>query len=160
MWNAGPGNKGRVFNNLILYREGYAGRFVTEPNCDIEMDGNLHWALQKAEAAPTNYFTAVRTARPASTNQNEAVAGWEVHSFSADPKLQAVQVDWRAANDYLLLPNSAAIGKGIPLPKEYADPFRPEGDRAPDIGAIPFGGEQLKVGIDGRVIAGRLDVPK
>lgn len=162
MWDAGPGAKSRVFNNLVLYREGYPTRWVKAEveGIDLQMDGNLHWALKVAAAASTNYFTARFALHPAGTNQNEVLAGWEIHSFSADPKLQVLQADWRTANDYRLLPGSAAIGKGVPLPKEYEDPLRPAWDSSPDIGALPSGTAPLRVGIDGRVTAGDLSVPK
>ena len=43
---------------------------------------------------------------------------------------------------------------GIVLPAEWDDPLRPTSGDKPDIGAIPIGGEALKVGIDGRITAG------
>jgi hypothetical protein len=60
-------------------------------------------------------------------------------------------------NDYRLRQGSPAIGAGVTLPQDYRDPLRAPDGRRPDIGAIPAGSEQLRVGVDGRIVAGMLE---
>ena len=87
-------------------------------------------------------------------NKERYPAGWAANSVVADPKVVRAVYDKDAVNDYRLQDGSPAIGAGIVLPDEYEDPLRPAHGKRPDIGALPFGGEQLQVGINGRISAG------
>jgi hypothetical protein len=42
----------------------------------------------------------------------------------------------------------------VVLPAAYDDPHRPADGARPDIGAMPVGGEPLRVGVGGRILAG------
>jgi len=54
-------------------------------------------------------------------------------------------------NDFRLPSGSPAINAGVPLPKDWFDPLRNSDQGKPDAGAIPAGGEQMKVGRHGRL---------
>ncbi len=169
MWNAGPGSKARLYNNLVLYREGYPGRFQgmvkagnynASKGHDIVMDGNLSWALKPGAIAPPDFLDALRKSEASQEAKKVYPEGWAMHSLAADPRLVAVSADPMAVNDYRLQPDSPTIGKGVPLPEEYMDPLRPKDDVRPDIGALPSGADQLRIGVQGRIVAGDLVRPE
>jgi len=72
----------------------------------------------------------------------------------ADPKFLSFHAGEDAKNDYRLTDDSPAVKQGIVLPDDLEDPLRPQDGARPDIGAIPLGGEPLRVGIDARIVAG------
>jgi hypothetical protein len=95
-------------------------------------------------------------------NQKNYPLGWEVNSVVGDPKFVEFNPDPEAGNDYRLREGSPALGQGVVLPAEWEDPFAPlptkEGQgevpkagARPDIGALPYGSEPLRVGRQGRV---------
>ena len=53
--------------------------------------------------------------------------------------------------DFRLPSGSPAIDAGVPLPSDWSDPSREHEKGKPDAGAIPSGGDRLKVGRNGRL---------
>ena len=51
-----------------------------------------------------------------------------------------------ADNDYRLEGDSPAIGAGVKLPEDWADPMRSDDKGEPDIGAIPVGAKIFSAG--------------
>jgi hypothetical protein len=142
----------RVFNNLCVYLTGYPPPPAT-PLHDIQIDGNLHWSPAPGAQPPKGFLEKARSAPGSVHNQPKYPPGWEANSFVADPKFVAFGAAAEAVNDYHLQPDSPAVGKGIVLPAELEDPFRPKDSARPDIGALPLGSGPLRVGIRGRVDA-------
>lgn len=134
----------RVLNNIFVYINRYPDSAYPEPH-DIVMDGNLHWSISKL---PDGFLDKVRNHKNARLKNKE---GWEMNSLVADPRFAAYDVAPTAKNDYRLQKDSPAIGKGVVLPKELADPFRPEKEARPDIGALPSEAESPSFGRGGRV---------
>lgn len=145
----------RVFNNLFVYLTGYPPPPAERaPLHDIQIDGNLHWSPAPGAQPPKGFLEKARSAPGSVHNQPKYPPGWEANSFVADPKFVAFGAAAEAANDYHLQPDSPAVGKGVALPAELEDPFRPKDGARPDIGALPLGSGPLRVGIRGRIEAG------
>jgi hypothetical protein len=156
LWYNLPKASRRVFNNMFIYLGQYPDTYLeTNPGGDdIQIDGNLHWCPNPDVAAPANYLESVRKCALSQQNKTKYPPGWETNSRVADPKFVSFSAEAKARNDYRLQQDSPAIGSGIILPSELDDPLRPKSGANPDIGAMPFGGDPLKVGIHGRVTAG------
>jgi hypothetical protein len=125
----------RILNNLFVYLNRYPDPANPEPH-DIQMDGNLHWC--PAGKVPDGFLDKVRTAKGSKLKHP---GGWEANSLVADPHFMAFEASPSAPNDYRLQKDSPALGKGVVLPKELADPLRPADGTRPDIGALPLGAE-------------------
>ena len=145
-----PSTRRRVLNNLFVYLNRYPDPAYPEEH-DIQMDGNLHWCPAPGAKVPEGFLEKVRNAKGSKVNQAKYAGGWEANSFVADPRFLAFDVAVAAKNDYRLKKDSPALGKGVVLPKELADPQRPADGRRPDIGALPLGAEVPGIGRQGRV---------
>jgi len=158
-----PDTPRRIFNNLSVFYGG-GGRYPTlqlgkRDQGDLQVDGNLHWSLTAGKAPQHDWLKTAREHPLALANKERYPPGLLANEFAADPMLTKVSEDPDAVNDYRLRPGSPAIGKGVALPAQWMDPLRPM-EGSPDIGAIPFGGEVLKVGVRGRITAGMPGEPK
>jgi len=145
----------RVFNNLFVYLNQYQNLRPPIPTRDIQCDGNLHWCSAAGVEPPAGFLEKVRTCEASEANKTNYPAGWAANSFVADPGFMTFDAGPDAANDYRLGKDSLAVGKGIMLPDVYEDPLRPADGKAPDIGAVPIGGEPLTVGVNRRITAGQ-----
>lgn len=134
------GSKRRVFNNLFLQLRGKPGSVLPSPDEDFAADGNLHWSVTDGPSLGKDYFATWRKSKSFTLTKKRYAPGWAANDVVADPKLRSL-----SANDFRLSPGSPAIGAGIQVPLEWFDPLRKPGK--PDIGAIPFGAEPLKVGL-------------
>jgi hypothetical protein len=137
----------RILNNLFVYMNRYPDSAYPEPH-DIQMDGNLHWCAAKDAKLSSDFLDKVRNHKNAKLKNKE---GWEMNSFVADPRFEAFDLAIGAKNDYRLKKDSPALGKGVALPKEYTDPFRPANGARPDIGAMPLGAVVAGFGRNARV---------
>ena len=161
LYNTSEGTKRRIFNNLCVYLNRWPvtsvvfkhARMGTSPH-DIQIDGNLHWCANPEAKVPTDLLETARTCEASERTKKDYPPGWAASSVMADPKFIAFSADPGTENDYRLQKDSPAAGRGVVLPKEWNDPLRPSDDSRPDIGAIPRGGEQLRVGRRGRIVAG------
>ncbi len=166
MWNTGGKSKGRVFNNLAIYRGKYSLREHGLWNrkdltpWDLELDGNLHYSLASGDKVPADYLEKIRTCLWSEGNKKHYPAGFAAQSIVGNPKVKELHDHWTSTNDYRLEPGSPAKDAGVKIPKEWLDPLRDQDQGKPDIGALPMGTEQLRVGVRGRIIAGDLSGPK
>jgi len=135
-----PRMKRRIFNNLFVYMNRYPDSAYPEEH-DIQMDGNLHWCAALDAKLPEGFIEKVREAKGSKAIQAKYPGGWEASSFVADPRFVAFDLAPLTGNDYHLKNDSPAIGKGVVLPDELADPERPATGVRPDIGAFPLGAE-------------------
>ncbi len=142
----------RIFNNLFVYLNRYPDPANPEPH-DIHMDGNLHWCAAAAAKLPEGFLEKVRAAKGSKAIQAKYPGGWEANSLVADPRFLAFDPSASAKNDYRLKKDSPALGKGVVLPKELADPQRPPAGARPDIGALPLGVASPAFGRGARVKA-------
>jgi hypothetical protein len=155
-----PDSERRVFNNLCVYHGGNSkypvawGYKRTAGN--VVLDANLHWhSAADAKTPPRDkYFETSRNHVLSEANKKHYPAGWDANSLVGDPRFMSYSTDLNATLDLRLKDDSPARKAGIVLPKDWLDPQRPKEDAKPDIGAIPFGAEPLRVGIDGRTLAG------
>ncbi|MBM4079085.1 MAG: hypothetical protein FJ278_05240 [Planctomycetes bacterium] len=137
----------RSFNNLFVYLNEYPTLRLAPPKGhDIQCDGNLHWCPQLGAQPPKDYLDKVRTSPWSEENKKNYPSGWEANSLVGDPKFVRFSLDPDVENDYRLSPDSPAIGKGLGLPADWEDPLRPKDGSRPDIGALPRGGDPLRVG--------------
>jgi hypothetical protein len=145
-----PRTRRSILNNLFVYLNRYPDPAYPEQH-DIHMDGNLHWCPAADAKLPGGFLEKVREAKGSKLSAAKYPGGWEAHSLVADPRFAAFDSAVPAKNDYRLKPGSAAIGKGVVLPKELTDPLRPSGGMKPDIGALPLGVEVGGFGRQARV---------
>lgn len=145
-----PRGRRTILNNLFVYLNRYPDPAYPEPH-DIYMDGNLHWCAASDAKLPEGFLEKVRGAKGSKLNAAKYKTEWEANSLVGNPRFQAFATSPAVKNDYRVLKDSAAIGKGVALPKELLDPHRPADGARPDIGAIPLGGEVPSVGRNGRV---------
>lgn len=153
-------SKRRVFNNLCVYFGG-APRYPVpwgykRDKGDVALDGNLHWHSDPAVPVPeaAAYFKTSREHPLSELNRSHYPDGFDAHSIVGDPKFQSFSTDRLQRLDLRLKSDSPAIGAGVAVPTEWPDPLRNDAAKKPDIGAIPAGGEPLRVGIGGRITAG------
>jgi len=155
-----PDAERRVFNNLHVYTGGakrYPIAFGYKRNAaNLVFDANLHWHADPAVKIPNpqRYFKTSREHNLSEANKQHYPEGWDAYSIVGDPKFVKFIVDYNQKSDLRLQSDSPAINAGISLPEAWPDPLRDIDKDRPDIGAIPLGGDVLKVGIDGRTIAG------
>lgn len=149
----------RSFNNLCVYLNRYPGCSYASPRAkagayDVQCDGNLHWCADPEVKLPEGYLEGVRKAPLSEANKERYPAGWASQSVLGDPKFVKFGADPDSVNDYRLQKESPAIKQGVILPEGWHDPLRPQGEARPDIGAIPFGHDPLRVGIRSRITVG------
>jgi len=142
--------KRRIFNNIFVYVNHYPDAAYPQEH-DIQMDGNLHWCPARGAKSPEGLLEKVRGEKGSKAAQAKHGSGWEGNSFVADPRFAAFDSTASAKNDYSLLKESPATGKGIVLPSELVDPLRPTNGGRPDIGALPLGAEAPAFGRNGRI---------
>jgi len=146
-----------LLNNILVYlptpgREYPFRGWGHALESDVQIDGNLHWCPDPAADGPGDFLEQCRaTDRGAFTNRYPYA--WEQHGQIAAPGFAAFRAEPGAANDYRLRQDSPAVGAGVALPEVLPDEFRPTGDTRPDIGPLPLGAEDLRVGRGGRVSA-------
>lgn len=160
---AAPDAERRVFNNLCAYT-GLSKQYpiaygYKRDTGNVALDGNLHWHSNPAVKVPAaaDYFKNSRTHPLSELNKSHYPDGWDAHSVVGDPQFLSFSTDPSVTVDLRVKPGSPALKAGVPIPAEWPDPLRPAEDGArPDIGAYREGDEPLKVGVDGRVVAGEV----
>jgi len=106
----------RVYNNILVQVEDRPQQVIRPAtDGDFQSQCNLQWGI----------LAGSRGTHPG-----------DVH---ADPLFVDFAADWRLAHDWHLQPASRAIDAGFEVPADWPDPLRKLDERAPDIGAIPFG---------------------
>jgi hypothetical protein len=148
-----------LLNNLLVYlpteKRGYPFRgWGDKLVSDVQVDGNVHWCPDPTAKAPTNFLAQCR-ATDRGTFTNRYPHAWETHGQVGDPRFTAFNPEEGAANDYRLRTDSPAVGAGVVLPEFLPDVSRPEAGKTPDIGPLPLGTEDLRVGRFGRFSAAR-----
>ncbi|HEY3900223.1 MAG TPA: right-handed parallel beta-helix repeat-containing protein [Chthoniobacter sp.] len=153
-----PDAERRVFNNLFVYLGGlkqYPVPFGYKyAKGNLAFDGNLHWNANPNIKVPPDYFQKSRTHPLSEANKVNYPDGWDAHSLVGDPHLEKFSSDFHEAVDLRLQADSIARQVGVALPSGWPDPLPPKDGTSPDIGAFPFGAEPLRVGIEGRTVAG------
>lgn len=139
----------RVFNNICVYlnRYGQLRSFGDVPP-DIHCDGNLHWCVNPEVAVPKNYLDRIRNHPASLANKAAYPPGWASKAVVGDPGFLKFQRGPETSCDFRLKESSLAIDAGINLPVEYEDPYRPQDNSPPDIGAIPHGQDVFATGRD------------
>ena len=146
----------RNFNNLFVYLDEYPMPFVSRAyeGMDLQFGHNLHWSIvqsEKNDRIARTFFSAW-----SAHEFSDAVAAlpegkrWASGSVMADPQFKAFDPAITAVNDYRPQPGSPAVGMAMTLPSTW--PGASPHDQA--VGALPPDGEQLRVGVDGRIAAG------
>jgi hypothetical protein len=153
--NASQRTQRRVLNNVCVYLNSNQRPGLRNlEGMDIVCDGNLHWCSKPDVRPPKGLLEEVRASAPSQASKKRYPPGWAASSVWADPKFRVFSNAPDAVNDYRLQPDSAAVGGGVVLPKDFEDPLRPKGGERPDMGALPLKGRQLRVGRGGRFRAG------
>lgn len=154
-----------ILNNIFMHVQGmpglqffYGAGDEWPEETKLVADYNLHWGFLEGPEYEGDFFAARRRQQrrqPDWWERSKEVyePGWTANDLFADPKFAAFTPDLEEADDFRLDEESPAVGAGVPLAEDWPDPFRPEGEAAPDIGAVPFGAEPWRVGIRGRIPA-------
>jgi hypothetical protein len=152
----------RVFNNIFVFY-GFNGKYppvrLDKESADLQMDGNLHWSLTAGRPPLPGWLKPLQEHKISTLNKDRYPPGLVAHCFAADPHLMKISDDPDAVNDYRQQKDNPAIGKGVILPQDWPDILE-QRNSAPDIGALPSGGAQLKVGRHSRITAGMPGEPR
>lgn len=156
-----PDAQRRVFNNLYVFTSG-AKRYplamgFKREKADLAVDGNLHWHANPEVPLPSDVNAYLKTSRQhtlSEANKTHYPDGWDSRSVIADPRFVSFQFGTTGGSDLRLKPDSPAIDAGTVIPEAWPDPMRASDAGAADIGALPAGADPLRIGIDGRHIAG------
>jgi len=145
-----PGSTRRVFNNLFVYLNAYMPPYLSKTleGMDLHTDHNLHWSVAPGAQPPANYLEMWRDSQYSQARSQENGGLWEQNSFVADPLFEAFAPSPEAVNDYRPRRGSRATGAARELPGAWP------GRRLSTIGALDTGGGPLRVGVDGRIVAG------
>jgi len=157
-----PESTRRVFNNIFVYLEQEPRTFISRSleGQDLLANANLHWRVGGDQRATEAAMRQWREHALSTQAYERSGMRWEADSVVADPGFIAFSIDPSASNDYRIKSDSSAAGRGMVLPDDWHDPLRPDNGAAPDIGALPVGGQPLRVGVDGRYLAGGTLVQK
>ncbi len=141
-----------VFNNIFLQTERVPGVNLAgiKQAEALREGGNLLWGMKEGPAAK-DVFAKFRASPLFQESRKRYEPGWTTHDRVADPRFQNLSSDETAAADLRLRSDSPAIDAGQKLPVDWPDPLRTADEGAPDIGALPAGGELWGVGQDGRI---------
>ncbi len=147
-----PGAPRRLFNNIVVLAAGVPGTVFQENAQDLIADANLHWSLAPGvERSADDFLRKLRGSKTAQLSVKQYAPGWGAHDQYADPRFVQYSPDPERAVDLRLQKESPAIGAGASIPAEWPAPLA--GARGRDLGAIPAGVDNWRVGV-----AGRLDV--
>lgn len=147
-----------VLNNIFVFY-GLGGEYPLPIRVDAKevglvlLDGNLHWNLTGKKEPPGDWLKSLRDLPFPETLQTYLPKGLAAHCLAADPRFVRISEAPGAVNDYRLQPDSPARGRGVSIPSEWPDPLKPKVGQ-PDLGALPYGSESLRVGRNARIIAG------
>lgn len=136
----------RVFNNVFVQLAGNPGLKFSDPDADLQADGNLLWGVWHGPAVKGDYFAAFRRSAPFAASKKHYPPGWTARDVFADPKFARFAPDWRAPLDVRLRSDSPAVNAGVALPGDWPDPLRARDPGPPDIGALPAGAEPFRAG--------------
>lgn len=142
------GTKRRLFNNIFVQVEGFPGMNFSgvTADCDFQADGNLHWGIQGGPAQTGDPRTKFRRSKLFAKSKTTYPPGWTTNDLLADPKFVRYVADPSKPSDFRLRPNSPAINAGVPIPRDWPDPFRSLDKGKPDIGAVPRGVDMRQFG--------------
>jgi hypothetical protein len=135
----------RVFNNAFVHLATMPP--VQPPEAaDLAIDGNLYWQPGLDGAQAGELLAAWQRSPAFESSRSIYPPGFEAASVVADPRFIAFAADPAESADYRLQENSPAIDAGVDLPSDWADPLREQDAGRPDIGALPAGAEEFRVG--------------
>ncbi len=138
-------NPRRVFNNVFLHTDRLPGYSPPDAASNAASDGNVFWTLGAAEKLPTNFFDRYRKSEAFTASKKLWPDGSDANSRVVDPLFTKAESGAKIANDYRPQEKSPLKNAGVAIPAQWPDPLRlPAGK--PDIGAIPVGGLDAKVG--------------
>lgn len=138
----------RIFNNIFVQFDGLSTQRILHltPEQDFQADGNLTWSLPEGPGFKGDYFAKFRASLTFADSKKQYAAGWGAHDQFADPQFVKLDVAAHRQADVRLQTSSPAKDAGVPIPAEWPDPLRENDAAKPDLGAIPLGGEPLRVG--------------
>lgn len=150
-----PESVREIFNNLFVYVEKPPSLRHINNALDgrADMDANLQWSVKTPPENPEEWMEKIRTSG-ASLGNVEKWEGlpWAKRSQYGDPKFRKWDADKLTGYDLRLSPDSPARTLAIDFPDKK---LLRDNVAGPAAGALQ-GEEQLKVGINRRVIAGEL----
>lgn len=141
-----------VFNNLFVQQEGIPGAVVLGKQAgNLREGGNLVWGVDDGPALEADPFAKLRRSPLFANSKQVYEPGWTTLDVFANPQFIKLAPGPDTASDLRLSPDSSAIDAGVVLPVQWPDPLTESDEGRPDIGAIPFGTNAWKVGIEGRI---------
>ncbi|MFV0338008.1 MAG: hypothetical protein ACK5LK_07175 [Chthoniobacterales bacterium] len=154
-----PDSTREVMNNIFVYIDKLPTPNFSKPlDGLVNLDGNLHWAPGHASTSPEEWLDAIRNSTTSKANVSDWGGQlWAVHSLYADPDFLKWNPELSKASDFGISPTSPAAKAAITLP---ANPPLRDNVAGSAIGALQPG-QSLRVGINGRILAGspQPDVP-
>ncbi len=139
----------RVFNNLFVYLQGMIPpheQTMSKPDEDVQIDGNVHVDLIDPAGGAAK-LDAYRKSEFFAKTRGKYAPGWEAGARVGDAKFARFDANEWAINDYRPREGSAVANAGVKLPESWPDPLK-----SSDAGALPIGGEPMRVGRDGLAV--------
>ncbi len=146
----GHGAKRRVFNNIVVQKEGLPGNFMPPTSTDFQADGNLLWSMGATKPGD-DFFSKFRKSKAYEESKAKYAPGWGTNDVIADPRFTSFDRDWHKVVNLSLQEKSPAVDAGVTLPQEWPDPIRSRDAGKPDLGARPLNGAFWNVGVRGRL---------
>ena len=91
------GTQRRVFNNIFLQVEGQPGLNFESSDCDLAVDGNLHWSSDRELQSGDEFFSRFRQSNVFAASKQRYAPGWTSHDRCDDPKLALCTLPGRNA---------------------------------------------------------------
>ena len=101
---------------------------------------------RKKDAVGELFAEADKKAPPA----EPPVPEWMAHDVYGDPMFMRFTTDYHQPLDVRVAGQGAGVDKGVDIPADWPDPMRKLDKGRPDIGALPLGADDVRVGCYGR----------
>ncbi len=147
----GKGTSRRIFNNIFVHYQGMPGEVLPSPQTDFAADGNLEWSASNGAADAASFLKRFRNGKDFAASRSSYAPGWTANDLYGDPMLSRVPEDYGMTVNVWPRADSPAINRGVPIPRDWPDPYRASDPDGADIGAAPATLKRWLVGNRGRI---------
>jgi hypothetical protein len=148
------GGDARLSSDVHVYRNVLDGSMVVADHGSPPWE-SMRWYHNTILANPRFILSSRTDGRPWQVFNNLLLVGNRTEGKPQEGAAwggnSAGDPNFVKTGDFRLRSGSPAVDAGVPIPNDWPDPLRSREKGKPDAGAIPLGGEPLKVGRHGRL---------